>query len=242
MKAVTVLLSCLLVAACWALPRSSVNSVIEYVFCPFAPALRAQERSAIVDSILQAMENARQDMIESGMEPMHVDEVEYDLIDLGLPGILEGLVRAKNAIIHGITTFRVENMNLALLTTTLTFDLHIDELDAIVEFFELIDGIVDGAAVSGKASGDVQVSNIHVNGRVRLSIGIITGISVRDVNFRLRVGGVKSNVVGEDVQGIGNQDVNEFIETQAMTIISKHESAITSAINAIVMDLLDTLL
>ncbi|KOB77135.1 hypothetical protein OBRU01_04590 [Operophtera brumata] len=190
----------------------------------------------VTGSIVEAIEDASQAIKDAGLDPLYVEKeaTEYALpvpVLFNLSGDLEEF------LFTGLSNIVVHNINYSIITNRLTFDIRLPLIELSLGK-AVKDVTVFGSRVESYASGRLAVVGIRLTGNVRVSIGIITGISIRSIDLDFSLGGIESELkimthgkdfsepinrfLGEIIPGVlteYSKEINELLEIVAKDVI-----------------------
>ncbi|XP_068628778.1 uncharacterized protein [Battus philenor] len=207
------------------------------------PALsekEARQQRIVVDIILGIINDWKQDMRDRGLDPLIVESARRDFA-LSEPKILSGSAWVENFELVGLTDIRVNNMHFSILSQTLTFDVSLGRLSARAgdAGFELT---TFGRDISGGISGSLEIVNARVTGSVRVSVGVISGISIRNISLRFSVGAINSDlnviVLGRDI----SDRVNDYLNNILPAALKESEREINNLLEYIALIIAERLL
>ncbi|KAG6458375.1 hypothetical protein O3G_MSEX010828 [Manduca sexta] len=194
------------------------GSVPEPVQAESEIALKQQR--IVVNIISSLIEDLILSIQDAGLDPMHIEQEKYEWA-LPVPAILNANAIVENVRSNGLSNIVINRLSFATLTTRLNFDIELPRVEfsvggasAQVSTF--------GAKVEGRAHGRLAISRIRIVGEVRVSLGIISGISIRNLRLDFTLGGIESdlNVViqGHDI----SEPLNDFIGVRIPRALHSH--------------------
>ncbi|CAH0600216.1 unnamed protein product [Chrysodeixis includens] len=199
-----------------------------------------RDERSVSSNIVDAIEDVCQTIKDVGLDPLYIEkqEVKYEL---PVPVIFNGAGLLEDVNSNGLSDVDVKKMSYSLVTNRLNFD---------IEIPKIVFGV---GAASAKAtffsnrfnlesSGKIEIQRIRVVGHVRVSIGIISGITVRNVKITFTLGGIDSDV-RLALQGQDYSDaVNKFFGITIPKTLKDHSDEINELLEILMKDLINEFL
>lgn len=184
-----------------------------------------QNERIITGPIESAIQDLSQQIRDVGLDPLFIQE-ESLAYALPVPVLLNVDAVIDDLLFTGLSDIQVRNLNFGIITTRLTFDIELPRIAFSVKNAAMRAEIF-GKEYNTRVSGSFAINSIRVSGNVRVSIGIISGIGIRDVNIDLRMRGIESdlNVV------VANLEVSGYINNFLLVRIPDTLAAFSNEIN-----------
>ncbi|KPI93587.1 PREDICTED: uncharacterized protein LOC106114730 [Papilio xuthus] len=169
-----------------------------------------RQQRVITDTILGLIDGVSQAIQARGLDPYHLKFAESSFA-LSEPEILSGYAFARDVNLVGLSNIRVNNINFSILAQRLTIDLSLPNLRGSVgeSHFEM--NLFD-RELDGQGSGSLEIVNLGLKADVRVSVGVISGITVRSIDLDLYLDNVVSdlqvNLFGRDLSASFNNFFN----------------------------------
>ncbi|XP_063621760.1 uncharacterized protein LOC134793977 [Cydia splendana] len=177
-----------------------------------------------------------QSIRDAGLDPLAIDsEIDYAL---PVPSIFNAKTALRGFLFSGISNIVINRMNYAVLTSRLTFNIELPEISTSVGLAEWDVNIFE-RNFNGVVSGRVAIKNVVVTGDIRVSIGIITGISIRDMEITMALGSIDSslNVL---LQGVNiSRGINTYLGDIIPGILKAYESDINQLITIVAREVVE---
>ncbi|XP_026726464.1 uncharacterized protein LOC113492932 [Trichoplusia ni] len=225
MKTITALV--FLIAVAVGLPQ--VEKIIDF-----------RDERSVSSNIVDAIEDVCQTIKDAGLDPLYIEKQEV-AYELPVPVIFNGAGLVEEVISNGLSDVDVKRMSYSIVTNRLNFDIEIPKIvfgagaaSAKATFFS--------NRFSLEASGKMEIQRIRVSGHVRVSIGIISGITIRNVKIDFTLGGIDSDVKLA-LQGKDYSDaVNKFFGTTVPSTLKDHSDEINELLEILMKDLISEFL
>ncbi|XP_047986693.1 uncharacterized protein LOC125226676 [Leguminivora glycinivorella] len=227
MKVVILAIACLL---------ASVSALPNQQFTELEAALITRNNGLITGQIVQQIENVAQTIRDAGLDPLELDkEIEYAL---PVPSILNLKAALRGFLFRGLSNIVVNRMNYAVLTSRLTFNVELPEIALSVGVADWDVNIFD-RNFNGIVSGRVAVKNIVIAGEVRVSLGVISGISLRSMEVTLNVGNIESNL-NVALQGVNySHHINNYLGVTVPGTLRAYQSDINELITIVATEVVE---
>lgn len=155
--------------------------------------LQHLDDSRFVDIIVvEIIQRIREQIVEAGLDPLEKDRLELEYT-LPVTDLLNVNTYVNNLVLAGASDIVINNMDYSILLTRLTFDISLPRLSANIGSSAL-DVTFFGESLTTALRGYIAIEDIRVQGNVRFSIGIISGISLHSLNIDFTLGGIESHL------------------------------------------------
>ncbi|KAJ0181417.1 hypothetical protein K1T71_003502 [Dendrolimus kikuchii] len=211
--------------------------------CAFVGALPGSDKIQLYDArivtgaISSAIEDLSQSIRDAGLDPLHIVEKNFDYA-LPVPAIFSAEVTCKDVRSNGLSNIVIERLNFAILTQRLTMTLALPRVEASIG---QASGAINsfGHNIAAEVSGTVAVTRVQLGMDVRVSVGIISGITIRSLSVDFSLAGIDSdlNVKVQDYDL--SSSINTFIDTNIPAAISDNRAAINELLEYIAWQLID---
>ncbi|KAM3960191.1 uncharacterized protein ACR2FA_005824 [Aphomia sociella] len=223
----------LLLAGASALPSLKVNN--------FAVSDEQKLDARLIEGIVaDLLQDIIDQIIEAGLDPLEIDALQLEY-KLPVTNLLNINARAENILLTGLSDIVINNINYAILTGRVTFDVSLPPIAGSVGDSAL-DISFFGFSFTGSLSGSIAIVEPRVQGEIRISIGVISGISVRSlaIDFSLRdiESNLNLNILGVDYSEL----VNTILGSTIPTTIAEHRRDINELLEYIVWLIIDEVL
>ncbi|XP_063379401.1 uncharacterized protein LOC134666179 [Cydia fagiglandana] len=227
MKIAVIALACLM-ATISALPNQKGREI--------ETAIRSGDTRLVTGSIVDAINDAAQSIRDAGLDPLAIDsEIDYAL---PVPSIFNTKSALRGFLFTGLSNIVINRMNYAVLTSRLTFNIELPEISTSVGLAEWDVNIFD-KNFNGIVSGRVAINNVVVTGDIRVSIGIISGISIRSMDVTFALGSVDSNL-NVLLQGVNlSRDINNYLGEYIPGTLKAYESDINQLITIVAREIVE---
>ena len=161
----------------------------------------------VTGAIIDAINDLSQSIKDLGLDPLNIKREEREYA-LPVPVIFNAAGFIEDLLSFGLSDIRVNRMDYSVLLFRLTYDvelplIHLSVGDAYGEV------TLFGETLQGEAAGSVEINSIRVNGQVNVSVGIISGISIRSLTVNFALNNINSNLKAV----LGGYDLSEFVNT-----------------------------
>ncbi|XP_013148379.1 PREDICTED: uncharacterized protein LOC106110956 [Papilio polytes] len=169
-----------------------------------------RQQRVITDTIQGLIERLRQAIRDRGLDPYKLEFAESSFA-LSEPEIVSGYAFARDVTLDGLSNIRVNSINFSILAQRLTIDVSLPNLRGSVgeSAFEM--NFFD-REWAGQGSGSLEIVNLGIKADVRVSVGVISGITVRSIDLDLYLDDVVSdlnvNIFGRDLSASFNNFFN----------------------------------
>ncbi|XP_047986309.1 uncharacterized protein LOC125226380 [Leguminivora glycinivorella] len=227
MKVIVVALACLL-ASVSALPNQQGKEL--------ESALRSGDTRLVTGNIVKAIEEFAASIREAGLDPLEIDEV----IDYALPvpSILNLSAVLRGFVFRGLSNIVINRMNYAVISSRLTFNIALPEISTSFGLAQWDVNLFD-RNFNGIIGGRVSVNNVVITGDIRVSIGIISGVSIRNMEIKLQVGSIQSHL-NVAIQGLNlSRNINNYLSVTVPRTLRAYENDINQLITIVARDVVE---
>ncbi|XP_047986748.1 uncharacterized protein LOC125226712 [Leguminivora glycinivorella] len=201
------------------------------------PVIRSGNERLVTGNIVSAIEDFAQSIRDAGLDPLYIVRESRDYA-LPVPSIFNLKSSLLNFHFRGLSNIVINRMNYALVTSRLTFNIELPEIDTWIGMAEWDVKLFD-RRIHGSISGGLTVKNIVISGDVRVNVGIISGISIRSMDIQLSLGGIAShlNVVlqGNNV----SRNINNYLGNTIPGTLKAYERDINQLITIIAREVVE---
>ncbi|KAJ8733758.1 hypothetical protein PYW07_014309 [Mythimna separata] len=191
----------------------------------------------IENQVIEAIEGISQDIRDIGLDPLHIKKETY-VYELPVPVIFNAVAFLEEVLSTGLSDIVVNDMNYSLLWSRLTFELEIPHIHLSAR---AADGVVTlfGEKLTASVDGRCDIRGIFVKGEVRVNVGIISGISIRDVDIDLNVGQIISSIRLLILGNNYSQEITNFINQTVPATLAEFKSEIDELIGIVLKDIIN---
>lgn len=204
-----------------AFPQKSLSPIFE--------ALHRNDERLVTGSIITAIEDASQAIKDAGLDPINIKSYALNY-ELPVPVLFNMQAFVEEMLFEGMSNIVVHSMNYSILTNRLTFDIRLP----FIEFSlgeSALDVTVFGSSTNFYASGRLAIVDIKLTGNIRVSIGIITGISIRSMDLGFSLADIESALTIK-THGI---DLSSYVNNFLGVIVPETLSTFESEINELLV-------
>ncbi|XP_028169169.1 uncharacterized protein LOC114359113 [Ostrinia furnacalis] len=203
---------------------------------PETQELSGNER--FVDGIIAGLiEDLSNDIKEMGLDPYILDKEEFSY-RLPVTDLLEVDAIAEHVLSTGLSYIRINRISYGILTSRLQLDISLPLVTGAVGSAQARVKIFD-EILTGRGGGRASIEEIRIVADVRLSIGIISGISVRSIDIDFSVGQIKSDlhveVFGYDL----SEEINNFLNYYVPLTLASNRADINHLLEHVITDLIE---
>ncbi|CAG9782724.1 unnamed protein product [Diatraea saccharalis] len=187
-----------------------------------ADVQRSNERfvEGIIAGVIEDLSNQ---MRESGLDPLQVSESFKQT--LPVTDLLVVKAEVEDFIVAGLSNIVLSQINYSILLSRLTFRVTLPLISVNIASSSA-DVLLLGFDADASVSGSLDIANTELLGQVGISIGIISGVSVRTISLDFRPGQVTSNlnaiILGKDV----SDQVNTIAQYTVPNILADNKNDI----------------
>ncbi|CAH0698756.1 unnamed protein product [Spodoptera exigua] len=191
----------------------------------------------VTGAIESAIKDMSQAIKDAGLDPFHIKR-ESMSYELPVPVLFKIDAFVEEVLSTGLSNIKINRLNYSVLLSRLNFDI---ELPLV--HFSLGDANADAVFFSSdrdfSASGSINVERIRVVGEVRVSIGVISGISVRSLTISFTLNDITSDanlvVFGKDY----SDDFNNFVGGVVPDTIKAHYKEINQLLEIVLLEVIN---
>ncbi|KAJ0181421.1 hypothetical protein K1T71_003506 [Dendrolimus kikuchii] len=146
--------------------------VLTLLHCLVIP-VRLNDARIIEGVIISMIADLRQSIRDAGLDPYNLEEASA-AFELPVPVIFNAQASVSDISSNGLSNIVVENISFTVLTQRLRMTIALPKIDVSI--------------------GSIEINVIRVSVDVRIDIGLISGISIRNLNIDFTLGGIDSNL------------------------------------------------
>ncbi|XP_026726463.1 uncharacterized protein LOC113492930 isoform X2 [Trichoplusia ni] len=211
---------------------ASISAVPRY-----GVAVDYNDERIVTGQIISAIDDLSQSIKDAGLDPLYIKR-EDSSYALPVPVIFNYAAFVEEILSTGLSNIKVNRINYGVLTSRLTFDIEIPRVEFAVGA-SAAKATIFSNDIEGLVSGTVVIDRIRVTGNVRVSIGIISGISIRSVDIDFSLRGIESNV-RLVIQGNNySEQINEFLGATIPDTLKSHSKEINKLLEIVVLEVLN---
>ncbi|CAG9110929.1 unnamed protein product [Plutella xylostella] len=195
-------------------------------------------RNPISDLVASLLERASAYLKEQGLDPFIYDKFEAGYA-LPVPSLFNVNLDVSDVRLFGLSNIVINRLSYGILSQRLTFDFSIPEI--VFELGDLnLDVVVLSHLMQGKANGKVTITNVGVDGTVRVTPSIVSGIAIRELLIYFYIDGLNSEIDELNILGVEiSSQVNDFVNDPLLAAIIAHNKDIGEMIAIIVEKLIE---
>ncbi|CAH0600215.1 unnamed protein product [Chrysodeixis includens] len=188
----------------------------------------------VTGPIVDAIDELSQSIKDAGLDPFYIKR-EDKWFTLPVASIFNYAAFVEEILSTGLSDIKVNNLYFSFITSRLYFDFELPRVELAV-------GIAAGRAIvfsnefEGKVSGKVVVDKVRIAGTGRVTVGIISGITVHSGDVDFTLGGIQSDfeviIQGRDY----SQEVNTFLSSTIPATIEAHTEEINELLEIVLLE------
>ncbi|KAJ8733755.1 hypothetical protein PYW07_014306 [Mythimna separata] len=191
----------------------------------------------ITNQIEKAIEDAAQAIKDAGLDPFHIKK-ETSSYALPVPVLFNYEAFLEDLLSTGLSNIKTHRVNYSVITSRLTLDIELPLIHFSTGAAKA-SGVVFSNDLEVSASGKIDIVSIRVEVVVRVSIGVISGISIRSIDVNFRLGDINSDV-NLTVRGRDYSDVvNDFVGNFVPDTIKAHNKEINELLEIVLKDVIE---
>ncbi|XP_021201014.2 uncharacterized protein LOC110384189 isoform X1 [Helicoverpa armigera] len=201
------------------------------------PSYYLQDERLVSGSIESAIQDASQSIKDAGLDPFHIKR-ESSSFALPVPVIFNYEAFIEEILSTGLSDIKIHRVNYNIITSRLNFDIELP----LIHFSAgaaAAEGVLFSNNLDFSASGKVEIVSIRVTGQVRVSIGIISGISIRSITINLTLRDIVSDVnlviLGRDL----SDEFNNFVGSTIPNTIKAHNKEINELLEIVLLEVIN---
>uniref|UniRef100_A0A2A4JEF6 Hemolymph juvenile hormone binding protein n=1 Tax=Heliothis virescens TaxID=7102 RepID=A0A2A4JEF6_HELVI len=197
------------------------------------------ERSArfVTDTIVSEIENVSQQIKDAGLDPLHIKKENFDFA-LPVPVIFNANAVVEDILSTGLSDIVINNINFSLLASRLDLEIELPYIHAFARVVNA-DATLFGNTLSVRGDGRLDIRNLVVKVEVRVSIGIISGISISSVIVDLGIPTVSTNI-RLAIQGNNySEQINELIGKTIPDTLNEFNDEINELLGIVLKDMIN---
>ncbi|CAH3847603.1 uncharacterized protein LOC123709143 isoform X2 [Pieris brassicae] len=215
----------LLVASAIALPQKT-NEV------------EPKEPRLITNSIRNIIRQVRNAIRANGLDPLIIDSYEFEY---NVPFLVDVRLFLNNFSFTGASNIVIRQLDYWVFWHRLRFNIELPRLMLVVENSGLKANVF-GEKYNGDLRGSLAINGIGLSGEVRVNFGIFSGISIRSVVTKFRIGRITSNVNLTLMEEDLSANVNKLFNEDIPYILKTYEAQINKFFNDTIRAILDGVL
>ncbi|XP_026726461.1 uncharacterized protein LOC113492929 [Trichoplusia ni] len=204
---------------------------------PTSNVVTTDGRNFVSDAIIEAIEDVQQSIIDAGLDPLIVKK-EVFTYALPVPTILSAAALVEEVYGFGLSNIVINHINYALLASRLDFDIELplihlsaDKVIAEANLFNI--------NAEGSLDGRIDLQSLRVKGVVNVNIGIISGISISNVDIDLTLGSIDTNI-RLVIQGNNySEQINKFISETIPEVLDEFKDDIDELLGIVIRDIVN---
>ncbi|XP_063835563.1 uncharacterized protein LOC135084751 [Ostrinia nubilalis] len=169
-----------------------------------------------------------QNLTDSGYDPLEIKGFSYNY-SLPVTDLLVVNATVGDIRVTGISNIELDKFRYNTLLSRITYSVTLPLITATFNRTDVRFKLMN-MDLTAKYNGSVAISNINVAGIVSVKIGILSGITVRDVEATLSIGKITSNMtviwMGQDI----SSKVNKFLNTTLPSTINDYNDDISEVL------------
>ncbi|XP_062528720.1 uncharacterized protein LOC101735588 isoform X1 [Bombyx mori] len=181
--------------------------------------INARQERLVTNQVASAIENIRKQIREAGFDPLDVDRREIVIPPEEDFHALAAF--AEDIKSTGLSNIVIITNNFSILSARLNLVLSLPRVEASVGAARVELNVFDYEGYAS-ASGRAAINNLRVSAEVRISISVVSGISIRSLNIDLTLGGVEAdlnvNLFGRDL----SDTITNFLSQTVPTTIANN--------------------
>ncbi|KAJ8735060.1 hypothetical protein PYW08_014310 [Mythimna loreyi] len=191
----------------------------------------------ISGQIEKAIEDASQAIKDAGLDPLHIKK-ESRSYALPVPVIFNYEALVEDFLSTGLSDIKIHKVDYGVILSRLTVDIELPLIHFSAATAKA-NGVVFSNDLSVEASGKVDIVSVRVEVVVRVSIGVISGISIRSIDVNFRLGDINSDI-SLAVRGRDYSDtVNDFVGKFVPDTIKAHNKEINELLEIVLKDVIE---
>ncbi|KAI8430317.1 hypothetical protein MSG28_000625 [Choristoneura fumiferana] len=203
-------------------------------------AIRSGQERLVTDQIVSVIEDISQAIIDAGLDPLIIENNEIDYA-LPVPSIFNVRGFLRGLLFQGASNIVIDRMNLNILTMRLTWNIRLPQI-----LLNVVDSGVHanyfGKDFEASYSGRLAINRIVSTGDVRVSVGIISGISVRSIALTVDLQGIESQL-NLKIQGVDLSDyVNTYLGQTMPNTLKEFSGDINDLVTIVAKEVIETIL
>lgn len=199
------------------------------------------ERS-VSSQLADMLENFKQEMPCGfpglGIPPLAPFVINHQNLDIQIAGInINGEI--TNLRLDGLNDFTIEQLQVKLLSNTLTFKFNWHSINLTTNY----NLRTDFANIERSGVAQMSLENFTVSADINFSWKFSTGtLSLNTLDLYLSLGGVKSDIDGLSEKTYLNEKLNEFVEEWIMVAVNDNTERIIKLSNDYAMPMINQVL
>ncbi|XP_028169170.1 uncharacterized protein LOC114359114 [Ostrinia furnacalis] len=169
-----------------------------------------------------------QNLTDSGYDPLEIKGFSYNY-SLPVTDLLVVNATVGDIRVTGISNIELDKFRYNTLLSRITYSVTLPLITATFNKTDVRFKLMN-MDLTAKYNGSVAISDINVAGKVSVNIGILSGITVRDVEATLSIGKITSNMtviwMGQDI----SSKVNKFLNTTLPSTINDYNDDISEVL------------
>lgn len=199
--------------------------------------INLENERLVTGSIVQAIKDASDAIQDAGLDPLYIEK-EATEYALPVPVLFSIFGDLEEFLFTGLSNIVVHDINYSIITNRLTFDIRLP----LIEFSlgkATKDVTVFGNRIESYASGRLAVVGTRLTGNIRISIGIITGVSIRSINLDFSLSSIESDLKilthGKDF----SKPINRFLGDTIPDILKEYSKEINELLEIVAKDVIE---
>lgn len=219
---------CLLLVGVTALPETLESALID--------GINRHDERLITGPIVQAIEDFSQSIKDAGLDP-YVIERESFKSDFPVPNLYSIEAIIEDLLVKGLSNIVVHNINYNIFFNRLTFDIRFPGIFISIGKASK-DITILGSNSKSSLSGSIAIHTIRFRGNIRISLGIISGITIRSIEINFDVGDISSEVKvvlnGKDVSRLCNVFIGKVIPEKLKEVSKDIDELLTIIVKQLI--------
>ncbi|KAF9791344.1 hypothetical protein SFRURICE_021510 [Spodoptera frugiperda] len=203
-----------------------------------APQMMSERQARIItDQVIEDIEDISQAIRDMGLDPLLIEHDIYDY-ELPVPVIFNAAAELIDIRSFGLSDIVIEDMSINILQSRLDFrvvlpHIHFSAKKAKGEV------TLFGETLTAELDGTVDVRNIDAIGHANYLLGLISGISIPNVDVELIISQITSKlqltIQGDDY----SDDINDFINKTVPAKLDEFSDEVNELVAMIVLDIIN---
>ncbi|KAL0849813.1 hypothetical protein ABMA28_011754 [Loxostege sticticalis] len=198
---------------------------------------RTNER--FVDGIIVGrIEDLSNNIRERGLDPLQVEENTYELYRLPVTDLFLVDAAVVDVLVEGLSNIVINRINFSILRQRLQLDISLPLITANAGSTNARVKLFD-SEFHGQLSGSARVEEIRILVDARISIGIISGVSINNLDINFSVKKIKSDVNIVLLDHDLSETINKFLNETLPNNLEKYRDDINMLLGVVIKDVIE---